>query len=1136
VLLTSFVVEIFELRIAGTSGESFAGDALGRSSASSADTVWTMLYCVDAPAPIPRKFRAQPGDAQISPTLIAKQDMTPDRLREGLDMDRFVRALVMSGIAVAFMLAAAGHGPPAHAQDAGAKFDPSVRPEFSEPVVLASKDGVLEVTLTAHQGQARFDTVAAPVQNLLVFGYKLVRGTASNGQMSGDNLYPSPTLQVFPGETLIVHFDNALTNLTIRDFFDPQYTAKGEEVPLYPAMMTSSPINLHTHGVHVSPKGNADNVMLHIPPRMSNTYTYHIPKNMPQGAYWYHSHLHGLTTPHVYFGMAGLLAIGRTDGNLPLVTENRIPIRNMVLQYNAVFDRAGGLAQINNVNWPQWLSTIKPPEGDELAKGTYRPLLAPVNFLESKKGTQYLTVWYSGPLSIQNQRGRFEFIPSNLQRFTANAGGSDVEANPSLPDYQRDVQFTVNGLFQPVIKSKPGQTEIWVLANVSDIAYMPVQLTETATGRHPKIAIVGQDGNPSPEVHYPVFEEGTRLVIPPATRYAIAVTMPATGDLILEMPPTGGDARTVSAPGILYTNDGTGNPPASLGTLSIVPSAISYYDGFFFFPTQVLARAVPSGGQGVTIAFKEGQPLDAYTAFEDISKVTPDFKRKLTIFGGFLNDLASKSDPKSFVYAYEGIAFPNVMLLQPRLDSVEEWTFINKNNDEHPIHVHVNDFQVTSYFDPTTGLKTGPDMWEVDNANVPAPTLGPNESVIQTGDLSMRTKFEDYTGLFVQHCHRLNHEDNGLMTLVNVIPAVSSYAVAVPGSSGHAAEVKVYDGNGDKLIATVTPFSGYEGSVSVAMGDVDDDNVLDLIVGAGKDYAPEVVAFSGKAIGGKGAFEQELARFAAFDSTARGGVSVTATQVDGTTADNIVVGSGPGIPSEVKVFGTKLPSAPGTAPAVFSSFSPYQDDRSGVNIASGFVDFSTGRNSIVTAPGPGGPAAVKVFVYTLFTPIEGAKDAGAVDIHEPANTATIAPFGSDYRGGVSLAAGWLTGSLGGAEAIAVSQLASPGAVKVYSSGSALQGGPAMYLESFMAHNHNVDFTEAASFNPFGEASGVSVATTSTTVGADLLVSGVSSQGNTVQVLKYRLVRPNADAVMLRPEQIGKVISAAGSQPNVLGGD
>ena len=74
------------------------------------------------------------------------------------------------------------------------------------------------------------------------------------------------------------------------------------------------------------------------------------------------------------------------------------------------------------------------------------------------------------------------------------AGGkaeSDVPADPSLPDYKRDVQFTVNGQFQPVIRSKAGQTEIWVLANVSDFAYMNVQLTETASGRHPPIAIVG---------------------------------------------------------------------------------------------------------------------------------------------------------------------------------------------------------------------------------------------------------------------------------------------------------------------------------------------------------------------------------------------------------------------------------------------------------------------------------------------------------------------------------------------------------------------------------------------------------------------------------------------------------------------
>src|SRR4029079_17707092 len=146
-------------------------------------------------------------------------------------------------------------------------------------------------------------------------------------------------------------------------------------------------------------------------------------------------------------------------------------------------------AQLNNPNWSQWLSTIVPPKDGELANGTYRPLLAPVNFKQSKPGTKYFTIWYAGPLSINNHRGQLEFIPSNLQRFTSADGKPEngVAANPSHPDYQRDVQFTVNGQFQPAIKSKAGQTEIWVLANVSDFAYMNIQLTETANERHPPI-------------------------------------------------------------------------------------------------------------------------------------------------------------------------------------------------------------------------------------------------------------------------------------------------------------------------------------------------------------------------------------------------------------------------------------------------------------------------------------------------------------------------------------------------------------------------------------------------------------------------------------------------------------------------
>ncbi len=1024
----------------------------------------------------------------------------------------------------------------ARAQNAQGKFDPAVRPDFREPVTLASKDGVLEVRLTARQGQATLDTVAKPVQNFLLFEYELIRGTASDGKTSGRDLYPAPTLQVFPGETLIVHLGNDLHGLTIRDYFDPRYTAKGQTVPIYPEPMTATPLNLHVHGVHISPKGNADNVLLHIPAGMANTYTYNIPTNMPQGAYWYHSHLHGLTSAQVYMGLVGLLAIGRTDGNLPVVTEKQIPIRNMLLQYNAVFDRDGGLAQLNNVNWPQYVSSLAPPKGDELAMGTYRPLLAPVNFNQSKIGEKYFTVWYAGPLSINNNRGKFQAIPSNLQRFTAANGQSDkdVPENHQLPDHLRDVQYTVNGQFQPTIKSKAGQTEIWVLANVSDFAYINVQLTETATGRHPKIAIVGQDGNPYTTVSYPVTEDGTRLVIPPASRFAIAVTIPQEGELILEMPPLGGGARTITAPGVLYTNNGTENPPAVLGSLSVLPSAVSYADGFFVFPTQVLAKAVPTEGKGVTTPFAEGQALNAYTSFVDLAGATPDVKRQILISGGFLNNLASTDDPKSFVYAFDGGAFPNVPVLQPRLNSVEEWTFINHNNDEHPIHVHVNDFQVTDYFDPTVGLRTGPDKWGVDNANVPAPTMQIDESVIQPGRLSIRTRFDDYLGMFVMHCHRLNHEDNGLMALVNVIPAISSYAVAIPGSQGKPTEVRIHDGNGDKLIGSVTPYPGYSGPVSVAMGDIDNDGVLDLVVGAGKDHAPEVVAYAGK-----GAFKTELVRFNAFAADARGGVTVAVAQIDGTTADNIIVGSGPGIPSEIRVYRSALPKKSGSAPDLFSSFTPYANDRSGVTIATGFVDFSTGRYSIVTAPGAGSAADVKVFAFPLFSLTgkglpEGHGGLQPSRIDQPALIATFAPFGKDYRGGVSLATGLLAGSLGGTERIIVSQLSDAGTVKVFSSGSALDGGPAGYLQSPSQHGSGVRFREVANFTPFDGGSETRVAATSTTHGAHLLVSGTSkSSGPTVA--KYDFIRPHAAATKLNALRLGQIDTPMVS-PVILGGD
>jgi hypothetical protein len=185
-------------------------------------------------------------------------------------------------------------------------------------------------------------------------------------------------------------------------------------------------------------------------------------------------------------------------------------------------------------------------------------------------------------------------------------------------------------------------------------------------------------------------------------------------------------------------------------------------------------------------------------------------------------------------------------------------------------------------------------------------------------------------------------------------------------------------------------------------------------------------------------------------------------------------------------------------------------------------------------------AQVKVFNFSLMQPIGQQKRTGPgaepcePGDNKPAVTNAFMPFGMGYRGGLSLATGWVTGPLGGAESIVVGQTAQPGEVKVYTSGSRLQGGPSIYLAS-AEHSLVPVFTEIADFVPFDGASGVSVATTSTTTGADLLVSG-ASQGATAEVQKFRFVRPTDDATTILAQSLGEVLSTAGSSPNVVGGD
>ena len=153
-------------------------------------------------------------------------------------------------------------------------------------------------------------------------------------------------------------------------------------------------------------------------------------------------------------------------------------------------------------------------------------------------------------------------------------------------------------------------------------------------------------------------------------------------------------AKPVVNPGILYTN----NPQThrSAGTKYPTRAYISYFDGFFTSPGADHPHVTPERGRGPDP--RDRPDLGAYTSFIDTSVLTPAVTRELMVTGGFGNNPASNDRRRSF-YEFDSSTFPNIPLIRPG-STPSRWRIVNRNNDEHLMHVHVNDFQVMQIVDP----------------------------------------------------------------------------------------------------------------------------------------------------------------------------------------------------------------------------------------------------------------------------------------------------------------------------------------------------------------------------------------------------------------------------------------------------
>ncbi len=91
-----------------------------------------------------------------------------------------------------------------------------------------------------------------------------------------------------------------------------------------------------------------------------------------------------------------------------------------------------------------------------------------------------------------------------------------------------------------------------------------------------------------------------------------------------------------------------------------------------------------------------------------------------------------------------------------KLNNTDEWV-LNTQEDSlyygHPFHIHINSFQT----------------WRPGPAGTPELVWRDTLMVYQGITSYVYTRYADYIGAYVYHCHILDHEDQGMMELVEVV-------------------------------------------------------------------------------------------------------------------------------------------------------------------------------------------------------------------------------------------------------------------------------------------------------------------------------------------------------------------------------
>jgi FtsP/CotA-like multicopper oxidase with cupredoxin domain len=364
--------------------------------------------------------------------------------------------------------------------------------------------------------------------------------------------------------------------------------------------------------------------------------------------------------------------------------------------------------------------------------------------------------------------------------------------NRSIDGTHASPMVFVNGMLEPTVSMRPGQVQLWRMLNAcgqTAVQFAEIELAKPSSAQPSAAFAWKQTAQDGVQYHWNNFSapanRNPKITLSPANRADILVQAPSTPGLY--------QVKTNLVPGP--------GPNARLVLMTIRVEGEAMQPGMGFpasdaeFPTfpESLADIDPT-----TIHLRRELTFDT-AAFRGSGQRKDGFGR-----AGFPGLRPSR-------HTIDGAQFQNNLINQTMLlDTAEEWTLINTTRVvqtpqlpgspprppdappppvnpflpfAHPFHIHINPFQVTEIFDPVNmdePQKFEKDLVWFDTIGIPPaynyypngkPRLGKDgKQIFVEGYVKFRSRFVDFPGLFVLHCHILAHEDRGMMQMVQVVP------------------------------------------------------------------------------------------------------------------------------------------------------------------------------------------------------------------------------------------------------------------------------------------------------------------------------------------------------------------------------